>query len=47
MMMVIGCPIASAAVYPNIRCAPVFQLEITPSRLLVMMASSEASTIRR
>ena len=45
MIRVMCCPIASSAVYPNIRSAPLFQLLITPSRLLLMIASSELSTI--
>jgi hypothetical protein len=44
-MIVMGCPIASASVYPNIRCAPAFQAEITPSRFLAMIASFEDSTM--
>jgi hypothetical protein len=43
--MVIGCPTASDSLYPKIRCAPAFQLSITPSRFLEMIASSDDSTI--
>jgi len=38
-------PIISSAVYPNIRLAAAFQLVTTPCRFLLMMASSEDSTI--
>ena len=41
----IGCPMASCSVYPNIRSAAAFHAEITPSRVLAMIASSEDSTI--
>ena len=39
MRMVIGCPTASASVYPKMRCAPAFQPTITASRFLEMIAS--------
>ena len=45
MIIVIGCPMASCAVYPNIRSAAAFHAEITPLRVLAMIASSEDSTI--
>src|ERR1700722_2614864 len=45
IMSVIFCPTASSAVYPNNRSAPLFQLVMIPSRLLLMMASSDESTI--
>jgi hypothetical protein len=38
-------PIASELRYPYIRAAPGFQLVMIPSRVLVMMASSEESTM--
>jgi len=38
-------PIISSAVYPKIRCAPLFQLVTTPLRSLLTTASSEESTI--
>ena len=41
----IGLPIVSAAVYPNRRSAPSFQLVMMPLRSLLMMASSDESTI--
>ena len=45
MIIVIGCPMASGSVYPNIRSAAAFHAEITPPRVLAMIASSEDSTI--
>ena len=41
----IGCPMASCSVYPNIRSAAAFHAETMPSRVLAMIASSEDSTI--
>ena len=43
--MVTGLPRISSAVYPKRRSALLFQLVIMPSRFLLMMASSEESTI--
>jgi hypothetical protein len=40
-----GRPIASAAVYPKIRSADRFQVSMTPSTLLLTIASSEDSTM--
>ena len=40
-----GRPIASASVYPKMRCAAAFQLRITPSRSVDRIASSDDSTI--
>src|SRR5580658_7800805 len=45
MIIVIGCPTISAAVYPNKRSAPLFQLVTMPLRSLLMMASSDESMI--
>src|SRR5215468_3020961 len=45
MISVIGWPMASAGVYPNMSSALLFQLVIVPSRFLLMMASSEESTM--
>ncbi len=45
MIRVMFCPMASSAVYPNIRSALLFQLVITPSRFLLIMASSEEATM--
>src|SRR4026207_625848 len=45
MMMVMGLPIASAAVQPNIRSAAAFQDMITPFKSLLTIASSEEATI--
>ena len=39
------CPMISPALYPYMRCAPAFQLVITPSRVLPMTASYDDSTI--
>lgn len=41
--MVMGCPIASFSEYPKMRCAAAFQLVISASRSLEMIASSEDS----
>jgi hypothetical protein len=38
-------PTISAAEYPKIRSAAAFQLRMVPSSVLLMMASSEDSTI--
>ena len=43
MSIVTDCPIASLAVYPNKRSAPLFQLRMRPFKSLLMMASSEDS----
>src|SRR6476660_385558 len=45
MMMVIGLPIASAAVQPNIRSAAAFQEVMTPFKSLLTIASSDEATI--
>jgi hypothetical protein len=45
MMIVIGCPIASSAEYPNSRWAAAFHVEMTPFRVLEMMGSFDESTI--
>ncbi len=45
MSIVMGCPMASLAMYPNKRSAPLFQLRMRPFKSLLMMASSEDSTI--
>jgi hypothetical protein len=42
--IVIGCPIASAAVYPNILSAPRFQEVMMPPRSLLRIASLEEFT---
>src|SRR4051812_43402615 len=45
MMMVMGWPIASAAVQPNIRSADAFHDMIFPVKSLLTIASSEDATI--
>src|SRR6185503_13284123 len=45
MMMVMGLPIASWAVQPNIRSAAAFQDMITPFKSLLTIASSDDATI--
>ena len=45
MIVVIGLPIISSAEYPNRRWAPGFQLMMTPSRSLLIIASSDDSTM--
>ena len=45
MIIEICWPMASFAVYPNSRSAPAFQLVMTPSKVLLTIASSEESTI--
>src|SRR5438874_1957289 len=45
MIVVIDLPIISSAEYPNRRAAPGFQLTTTASRSMLMIASSEDSTM--
>src|SRR4051812_17307082 len=45
MMIVIGFPITSSAVYPNIRSAARFHVVMIPLRSLLTIASSDDSTI--
>src|SRR5438270_8724750 len=45
MMIVIGCPMISSALKPKIRSAALFQLLTIPFRSLLIIASSEDSTI--
>ena len=45
MTIVMDFPMASSGVYPNIRSAELFHEVIMPARLLLIIASSEESTI--
>jgi hypothetical protein len=45
MMMRIDCPMASVAVYPNMRSAAAFDDRMIPFKSLLTMASSDESTI--
>ena len=40
-----GCPIASSGVYPNICSAPAFQVWMISVQVLLIMASSDVSTM--